>query len=57
MAACALDAQAEKELRNVFDLLIRLINFAIPDDRRIGVGGSRGGQNFAHEAVVRFVFI
>ena len=57
VAAGTLNSQTQEQLGNVFDLLVRLVDFSIPGDRGIIVGISRRGQDFSHKLVIRLVLI
>ena len=57
VATGTLDSQTQEQLRHVFDLLIGLIDFAIPRDGRIVVGVARRGDDFPYKQVVGLVLI
>src|SRR5690606_30643916 len=48
MAAGALNPQAQEQLRDVFHLLVDLVDFAVPDDGRVEALIAGGGENFTH---------
>ena len=55
MALRTLHAGAEEELRHVLHLLLLLFDLSIPRHGRAVIDVACGGDDFTHEAVVRFV--
>src|SRR5437773_11183926 len=57
MAASALDPQTQEKLRRVLELRRGILHFAIPADRWALSWRAGRGQNLAHKAIIRLIFI
>ena len=55
MTLRTLHAGAEEELGDVLHLLLHLFDLTIPGNGRILIKITGGGDDFAHELIVRFV--
>ena len=57
MALSALHTDSQKNLSDVFKLVLAITDGAIPDDGWIGAGFSGGGEKLARDLVIGLVFI